>query len=64
MTMIGRQKEQDVLDKIFNSNAAEFIAIYGRRRVGKTYLVRAFFKKKMFLFSVEWRKKSKSITTA
>ena len=58
--MIGRQKEQDILDKIFHSNTAEFIAIYGRRRVGKTYLVRTFLKqKKCFYFQLSGEKKAK-----
>ena len=37
--MIGRKKEQEELDKIYHSNRPEFVAIYGRRRVGKTFLV-------------------------
>lgn len=38
--LIGRQKEQKSLMGYINSGRSEFIAIYGRRRVGKTYLVR------------------------
>ena len=38
--IIGRKKEKEKLDKILQSNQAEFLAIYGRRRVGKTFLVR------------------------
>ncbi|MBP9694144.1 MAG: AAA family ATPase [Alphaproteobacteria bacterium] len=41
--IIGRIHEQEALKKTFNSQQAEFIAIYGRRRVGKTFLVRQFF---------------------
>ncbi len=37
--MIGRKKEQEELEKIYHSNRPEFVAIYGRRRVGKTFLV-------------------------
>lgn len=37
--MIGRKKELLVLESLYNSGKAEFVAIYGRRRVGKTYLV-------------------------
>lgn len=43
--IIGRIPEQKILENIFNSNQAEFIAIYGRRRVGKTFLVREYFSK-------------------
>ena len=41
--MIGRNAEQSVLMDCLNSNQPEFVAVYGRRRVGKTYLVREFF---------------------
>lgn len=37
--MIGRKREREILQKKYEGNNAEFIAIYGRRRVGKTYLV-------------------------
>lgn len=37
--MIGRKKEKTELNKLYDKNSAEFVAIYGRRRVGKTYLV-------------------------
>ena len=42
-TIIGRKHEQDILANCVESNKAEFIAIYGRRRIGKTYLVRQYF---------------------
>lgn len=41
--MIGRDKEIKELEKVFASNKAEMVAIYGRRRVGKTYLVDEVF---------------------
>ena len=37
--MIGREREIKELNRLFNSHRAELVAIYGRRRVGKTYLV-------------------------
>ena len=37
--MIGRRTESAALDRLFESGRAELVAIYGRRRVGKTYLV-------------------------
>ncbi len=43
--IIGREKEKEKLDKMLLSNEAEFLAIYGRRRVGKTFLVRQHLKK-------------------
>ena len=36
MYLIGRKKEQTILEKMLSSKEAEFVAIYGRRRVGKT----------------------------
>lgn len=42
--IIGRQRETALLEKYYNSGKAEFIAIYGRRRVGKTFLIRQHFK--------------------
>ena len=34
--IIGRESEITQLNKLFHSEDAEFLAIYGRRRVGKT----------------------------
>lgn len=59
MTIIGREKEQTKLNEILHSSAAEFIALYGRR-VGKTFLVRSFFKtKKCLYFQLSGEKKAK-----
>jgi len=44
--LVGRRYEQQQLQKAFESKEAELIAIYGRRRVGKTFLVRKFFENK------------------
>lgn len=37
--MVGRKKEVKELNRLYERKQAELIAIYGRRRVGKTYLV-------------------------
>ena len=37
--MIGREKEVKELNKLYDRNRAELVAVYGRRRVGKTYLI-------------------------
>lgn len=42
-SIIGRKHEQDILQRCVQSPRAEFIAIFGRRRIGKTYLVKQFF---------------------
>ncbi|MES2613955.1 MAG: ATP-binding protein [Bdellovibrionota bacterium] len=41
---VGRENEIKILENINSSNQAQFVAIYGRRRIGKTYLVETFFK--------------------
>ena len=41
--MIGRKAEQELLVGLLDSNKAEFLAVYGRRRVGKTFLIKEFF---------------------
>ena len=38
--LIGREKEQKILAEAFQAKESRFIAVYGRRRVGKTYLIR------------------------
>jgi uncharacterized protein len=42
--VIGRQVEKRILDEVLQSEKAEFVAVYGRRRVGKTYLIRQYLK--------------------
>lgn len=44
MPLAGRQRERDYLDGLLASGDAEFLAIYGRRRIGKTFLVREYLK--------------------
>ena len=41
--IIGRKAEQEILRQRIESKSPELIAIYGRRRIGKTYLVRQYF---------------------
>ena len=41
--IIGRKYEQEVLQRCVESPRAEFIAVYGRRRIGKTFLVKQYF---------------------
>lgn len=38
--VIGRQNQQQLLLSLLEKEDSQFVAIYGRRRVGKTYLVR------------------------
>ena len=41
--IIGREREISILQDLCSSERAEFVAVYGRRRVGKTYLIQQFF---------------------
>lgn len=41
--VIGRKKELQKLELITQSKKSEFLAVYGRRRVGKTFLIREYF---------------------
>ncbi|WDF76118.1 ATP-binding protein [Mucilaginibacter sp. KACC 22773] len=50
--IIGRVIEKQLLEQTLKSDEAELIAMYGRRRVGKTYLIRKTFQKQLiFEFS-------------
>ncbi len=42
--IIGREREITIFNKLLTSDSSDFLAIYGRRRVGKTFLIREFFK--------------------
>ena len=42
--IVGRKEEKKILQKLYNSKTAEFLAVYGRRRIGKTFLIHQFFK--------------------
>ena len=42
--IIGRKKEIEELERLYNAEDVEFVAVYGRRRVGKTYLIKEVFK--------------------
>ncbi len=44
MDIIGRIAQQEELAKYLESDKSEFVAVYGRRRVGKTFLIREYFK--------------------
>ena len=41
--IIGREKEQRELLDLLDKEESQFCAVYGRRRVGKTYLIRETF---------------------
>ncbi|MCF3108504.1 ATP-binding protein [Niabella sp. CC-SYL272] len=45
--IVGRTEELQVLSDIKKTPEAELVAVHGRRRVGKTYLVRSIFEKEI-----------------
>jgi len=45
--MVGRSVEIALLNRIETNEASAFVAVYGRRRVGKTYLIRTVFENKL-----------------
>jgi AAA+ ATPase superfamily predicted ATPase len=56
--IIGRESELKILDEIYESVQAEFIAVYGRRRIGKTYLISEYFRNKGLYFEITGMKDS------
>ncbi len=48
--LIGREEERRTLEEAFGSGRAEFVAVCGRRRVGKTYLVRRALRDRFAFF--------------
>lgn len=52
MEIIDRIEECKKLKRLYQSEESEFFALFGRRRVGKTFLIRQFFKEKGFFFEI------------
>ena len=42
--LVGRKEEIEDLEHAYNSDSSEFVAMYGRRRIGKTYLIKTLFR--------------------
>jgi AAA+ ATPase superfamily predicted ATPase len=47
---VGREKEISRLQDVIDSTQAEFVAVYGRRRIGKTFLIKHFFEKQEAIY--------------
>ncbi len=50
--LIGREGEKKTLKALHGSSKAEFLAVYGRRRVGKTFLITEYFRDKGIFFEI------------
>lgn len=48
--IIGRYEEQKTIQTLLTSKRSEFLALYGRRRVGKTFLVREYFQNRFAFY--------------
>jgi len=42
-SIIGRKQQKEYLGSLYRSQSAQFVVVYGRRRVGKSYLVNEYF---------------------
>lgn len=62
MNIIGRSTEIQNLAQLTQNSKPIFLAVYGRRRVGKTYLINEFFKDKGLFFSLTGVKNAKIAT--
>ncbi len=51
MNIVGRKKELDTIEQCVLSGRPEFMVVYGRRRVGKTFLVKEFFNNSFAFYS-------------
>jgi AAA+ ATPase superfamily predicted ATPase len=60
MEIIGRESEQELLRGYYETNEPEFLVVSGRRRVGKTFLIREFFDDDFCFFVTGLAKGSKS----
>ena len=49
--MLGRERERDILRRCIESDSPEFLVVYGRRRVGKTYLIKEFFHERFSFYA-------------
>ena len=50
--IIGRSEEIKNLERFLRSSKSEFVAIYGRRRVGKSFLVEEVYRDKILFRAV------------
>lgn len=51
MKIVGRKNEKESLMLCLKSKRPEFVVVYGRRRVGKTYLIKEFFNKQFSFYA-------------
>lgn len=59
--LIGRKEEQKMLKDLLKTSESEFVAVYGRRRVGKTFLIETIYQKEMVFSVTGLNKKDKKL---
>ena len=59
--LIGRERECEELGWAMKSQRSEFVIMYGRRRIGKTFLVRRYFNDKYSFHYVGAHKQPRSV---
>jgi len=55
MKFINRERELNALEKLWNKREAQLVVIYGKRRIGKTELIKQFIKNKPHLYFLAQR---------
>ena len=60
-SIVGRNKEIESLETLYKSKRSEFVIVYGRRRIGKTFLINSLFEKRMTFAYTGARNQSQKI---
>lgn len=59
--IIGRAREQEILREAYQAGESLFVIVYGRRRVGKTFLVREMFANRMAFYATGVNQENKKV---
>ena len=60
-SIVCRNKEIESLETLYKSKRSEFVIVYGRRRIGKTFLINSLFEKRMTFAYTGARNQSQKI---
>ena len=58
---VGRKKEVNELKKRYKSSIFQFVVIYGRRRIGKSFLIKHFIQKTQSVYFVATEQSEKDL---
>ena len=61
MKLIARNREIEELGRLYKSKRSEFVIVYGRRRIGKTFLVNQVFQERFTFTYVGARKQPQRV---